>query len=226
MRRAPRPPSSSSGPRDRSRVTTSMPALLQPRGRRCKAEGLSAQVVGREEEDRSRLRWSIVALAEVDRSPAYSPTRSTTLLCAPVMVTFTCAFVQQHWNPPPPSPDRSFACDPDDVFAGRGERGVGRERAVLLELRPRFAERDVARAAELAQRDASPAAASAESASGRGRSPRHRSRSPMIVTGCADGAGEGGSDADRRARKHRPFGSNCRRGGSFFCAASRNGSTW
>src|SRR5690606_20747426 len=28
----------------------------------------------------------------------------------PVTFTFTCALVQQHWKPPPPSPDRSLAC--------------------------------------------------------------------------------------------------------------------
>src|SRR5262245_45819918 len=30
--------------------------------------------------------------------------------CAAFTVTFTCAFVQQHWKPPPPSPVASFPC--------------------------------------------------------------------------------------------------------------------
>lgn len=73
--------------------------VSQPRRWRCQAEGLTPEIVGGQQENHLRIlgRIGLVGLALIH------------FVVDPVMLTFTCALVQQHWKPPPPSPDRSFA---------------------------------------------------------------------------------------------------------------------
>ena len=84
-------------------------------------------------------------------------------------VTFTCALVQQHWKPPPPSPEMSFACARRMYSPGAREGRRRRRLAVGALSIAGFAlgELDVAGTAVQAPRRARDRAAAARPASRR-----------------------------------------------------------
>ena len=66
------------------------------------------------------------------------------------MVTLTCALVQQHWNPPPPSPERSLTCARTMYSPGAENVAVVETLPSFSTVRTRFGKGDVAGPAELA----------------------------------------------------------------------------